>query len=66
MSCAGLHAVSRQTRGRRSGRVVRLSTLPAALPAVSGSAGRFLTVSDLFRLAVSPMNTWFLGVSGLA
>ena len=44
---------------------MRRISLPAALPAVSGSASRFLTVSDLFRLGVSPMNTGSIGISGL-
>ena len=40
----------------------RWSGLPAGLPAVSGSASRFLTRSDLIGSEFRPINTWFLWI----
>ena len=50
--------------GRETGALAR--RLPAALPAVSGSASRFLTRWDLLGSVLLPINTGFAAFSALA
>ena len=50
--------------GRETGALAR--RLPAALPAVSGSASRFLTRWDLLGSVLLPINTGFASFSALA
>ena len=51
---------------RPNGRYDATLSLPAVLPAVSGSASRFVTLWDLFGPSTSSITTGFSGVSALA